>query len=224
MKPHGLITDEWLVSYAAGSLSNSHAMIVAAHAHYQPALQEKIHQADALGGALITAADESPLAEGLLADTLSRLEDTLDDDPAADNYAATPGSENTDTDLPDCLRAYLGCNLHDLKWRIMGPGMHQVKLDTGPDGEKLWLLKARGGTIIPEHDHTGTEMTLILRGSYRIGDTQYRPGDMEIADQSVSGHQPLINKGEDCICLVVTGAPIRLKSWIGRMMQPFIGL
>ena len=219
MKPHGLISDEWLVSYAAGALPDAHALTVATHAHYHPELQQTISDAEYIGGSLMNNMEESALSDGLLEDTLSKL-DVLTVAPDS----TKPVSAGTDTDIPDCLRDYLGRDLDDLKWRTMGPGMKHVKLATGENGEKLWLLRARGGTEIPEHDHNGTEMTLVLRGGYHVGSDHYTPGLIEIADTDIHDHQPIIDEGEDCICLVVTDAPIRIKSLMGRMMQSFIGL
>ena len=48
-------------------------------------------------------------------------------------------------------------------------------------------------------------------------------GDMEVADQTI-GHQPVIDDGEECICLVMTEGSLRLKNVFARMAQPFIGL
>jgi putative transcriptional regulator len=36
--------------------------------------------------------------------------------------------------------------------------------------------------------------------------------------------QPLIEQGEECICLVLTEGPLRFKSLASRMVQPLIGL
>lgn len=220
MKPHGLIGDEWLVSYAAGSLGDAHALIVASHASYQPEMQEKIDTAEAIGGDLLSNGETVSISDNLLEDTFAKFES----DDAKQVGSEDNETSNTDTDLPDCLRDYLGSNLDDLNWKLMGPGMRQVKLATGPEGECLWLLRARGGTVIPEHDHRDTEMTLVLRGSYHVGADHYTPGLIEMADADLMNHQPMIDEGEDCICLVVTEAPIKLKSFIGRMVQPFIGL
>jgi len=107
---------------------------------------------------------------------------------------------------------------------MMGPGMSQVRLWTGPNDERLWLLKAKGGVSIPTHDHNGIEMTLVLKGSYTVDGQRYSKGMIEIADGDVEGHTPIIDEGEECICLVVTEAPIRIHSFLGRMVQPFIGL
>lgn len=220
MSKHGLISDEWLVSYAAGSLSNEHALIVATHASYQPELQAKIQAAEEIGGNLLDQVETAPVSNMLLEDTLTKLDCHNAEHTSTHNSSKV----KTDADLPDCLQDYLGMSLDALRWKIMGPGMRQVKLATGSEGERLWLLRARGGTVMPEHDHRGTEMTLVLRGSYHVGEARYTPGLIEIADADVTNHQPMIDEGEDCICLVVTEAPIKLKTIIGRMVQPFIGL
>jgi putative transcriptional regulator len=222
MTQHGLIPDEWLVSYAAGALSDAEALVVASHLAYHPELDSKISDAEAVGGALLEGMTPADMAEGAIDAVLARL------DTAGDDTQATPAPVSADnfgdTDIPAVLRDRLGKPLEALRWRTMGPGMKQCRLATGPDGEKLWLLRARGGTEMPVHDHRGTELTLVLRGSYHVGDKQFSPGLIEVADMDVQDHQPMIDEGEDCICLVVTDAPIRLHSLVGRMVQPFIGL
>jgi len=219
MTQHGLIPDEWLVSYAAGALSDAQAFLVASHLAYHPSLKGKVSDAEAVGGALLEGITPADMADDAFDDILARL-----DMPANDETSAAPQVQTTDTDLPSLLQERLGGSLEDLKWRMMGPGMKQHRLASYENGEKLWLLRAKGGTEMPVHDHRGTELTLVLRGSYRVGSQHYTPGLLEIADQDLADHQPIIDDGEDCICLVVTDAPIRLQSMIGRMVQPFIGL
>ncbi len=215
----GLIPDEWLVSYAAGALSDERALLVASHVAYHPGLKARVEDAEAIGGALLDA--QEPIAD--VDSSFDALMARIDLPDLDDEEEAVP-SLASDDDLPSVLRSYLDKPLDDLKWRMMGPGMYQHKLSNGPDGEKLWLLRARGGTEMPVHDHRGLEMTLVLRGSYHVGDKRYGPGQLELADSDVVDHQPMIDEGEDCICLVVTDAPIRLHSFVGRMVQPFIGL
>jgi len=217
---YGLIPDEWLVSYAAGALSDERALLVASHVAYHPGLKARVADAEAVGGALLDGQDASTVNLDSSFDDLMSLIDV----PSEAEGQDTQESLTSDADLPISLRSYLDKPLDDLKWRIMGPGMYQHKLAEGPDGEKLWLLRARGGTKMPAHDHKGLEMTLVLRGSYHVGDKCYAPGLLELADSDVTDHRPMIDEGEDCICLVVTDAPIRLHSLVGRMVQPFIGL
>ena len=217
MKPTGLIPDEWLVSYAAGALSEAHAVLVATHAEYHPELKDKIKDAENIGGAIVEGFEPASIDTNALDNVLARLDNTPEEKQSK--------TVEHSSDLPSPLAEYLdGKGLDDLKWRMMAPGMSQVRLWTGPNDERLWLFKARGGIEMPLHDHNGNEMTLVLQGSYRVGDTQYRPGELELADGNIVDHRPIIDEGEDCICLVVTEAPIKLHSFIGKMMQPFIGL
>ena len=46
-------------------------------------------------------------------------------------------------------------------------------------------------------------------------------GDVAEADPSVN-HQPVADPGEDCICLAVTDAPLRLTGPFGRLLNPFL--
>lgn len=215
----GMIGDEWLMSYAAGALTEPEALLVATHVSYHPALHSKLADAEALGGALLEKLAPSALSDEALENVLARL-----DDAVAPQVDAVPAPASVDPDIPRPLREYLGQPLDALRWKMMGPGMKQCRLGDGSGGQKLWLLKAAGGTRIPVHDHRGTEFTLVLRGGYRVRDLHYGPGMLEIASPEVRDHQPLIDDGEECICLVITDAPIRLHSWIGRLIQPFIGL
>ncbi len=215
MTKHGLLNDEWMVSYAAGALSEAKSLVVATHVAFHPELQEKVADAEAIGGGLLDEAEPIKMHAGALEDILQRIE--------VDEDIASPPPAPFESALPAPLRDYLGKELDELKWQFMGPGMKKVRLKKYTSGECLWLLRARGGTEMPLHDHRGTEFTLVLRGSYSVEGEQYTPGLMELAGPELKNHSPIIDEGEDCICLVVTDAPIRLHSVVGRMFQPFIG-
>ncbi|GHF11541.1 anti-sigma factor [Kordiimonas sediminis] len=235
MKPHGLIGDEWLVSYAAGSLGEAHACVVAAHIDYHPALKSKLRDAEDIGGALLEVSEPDSLQSDSFDAVMAKITAFEEDMFGAVHMdteqkdTVPPIVVGTDilpaSSLPSSLSQYIADkDLNSLKWRRMGPGMSQVRLWDGPKGEKLWLLKARGGTEMPVHDHNGLEMTLVLQGGYQVGASHYTPGMIELADTDTKDHHPVIDEGEDCICLVVTEAPIKLHSFIGRLVQPFIGL
>ena len=44
---------------------------------------------------------------------------------------------------------------------------------------------------------------------------------MSEADSHVD-HRPVADEDEDCLCLIVTDAPLRLTGWLGRLLNPFI--
>jgi putative transcriptional regulator len=214
MNNQGIIPDEWIVSYASGALSEAHALVVASHCHYHAELQDKIVEAEDIGGALMENSKPSQVSNHLFDDLMNKI----------DQLPADFSQASNDNGLPAPLAEYLGKPLDQLKWSMMGPGLSQVRLWTGPNDERLWLLKAKGGAKVPTHDHNGLEMTLVLQGSYHVGSDCYNPGMIEIADDDTKNHMPIIDKGDDCICLVVTEAPIKIHSFIGRLFQPFIGL
>lgn len=207
------VQDEWLLSYAAGTLSPGRHLMVASHAAYRDDVQEKVADAEAIGGALLESMGSSDVDQRVL----ERLLGQLDDAPPE---IARPRS----TDIfPEPLAEFVGGDADSLKWRMMGPGLSHVRLWNGPNDERLWLLRARGGIKVPEHGHNGEEWTLVLKGAFNTSFGRYGVGDMDLADDTVE-HQPIIEPDEECICLALTHGPIRFKSLAARIAQPFIGL
>ncbi len=85
------------------------------------------------------------------------------------------------------------------------------------------LLRIPAGKPVPEHSHGGRELTLVLAGSFSDETGRFARGDIEDADENLE-HQPIADEGEDCICLAVTDAPLKFRSWFVRMVQPVLGI
>jgi putative transcriptional regulator len=209
------LQDEWLLSYAAGALDPGRSLMVASHLAYHDDLQESVADAEAIAGSLLESMQGTDVPDRVLEQLMARLDD-----------AAVPELKPVISDgtrFPQPLVEFIGSDLDSLNWRFMGPGMQNARLWNGPNDERLWLLKARGGIVVPEHGHNGEEWTLVLKGSYRTELGQFGVGEIDVADENIE-HKPLIDNGEECICLVMTQGPIRMKSLLGRIAQPFIGL
>jgi putative transcriptional regulator len=189
--------------------------MVASHLAYHEDLQQTVADAEAIGGALLDEVEPGSVS----GDMLDRILERLDESPVPEVPAVNRGASVA----PQPLRDYLGCDIDKLNWRLMGPGMHNVRLWAGSNEERLWLLRARGGVTIPEHGHNGDEWTLVLKGAYQVAEHHFMVGDLESADQEVI-HQPAIDEDEECICLVMTTGLIRFKSPFAKMLQPLIGL
>ena len=210
--------DEWLMAYAAGALSGGQSLLVAAHLSFLDDAAERLAVAEAAGGALLETVAPDLMAPDALAQTLARLDAPL---PAAP--APAPRAAGGDP-LPAPLRDWLGGGIDDLKWSFLGPGMKKVKLwRGGPNDQRLWMLRAQPGIQVPKHGHRGTELVLVLKGSFSDPHGRFRPGDVEESDDSRM-HALGIDEGEECICLALTEGPIRFESWPARLVQPFIGL
>ena len=210
-----VIQDEWLLSYAAGSLTPARSLMVASHMSYHDQAQGKVADAEAIGGALLENANPADLDAGVLERLMARL------DAAGEVPAEAPVRARSI--FPAALAEHIGDDVDALNWRFMGPGMSYVRLWDGPGDERLWLLRAKGGVTVPEHGHTGDEWTLILKGSYRTEAGRFGVGDLDVSDADIE-HQPVIDAGEACICLVMTQGPLRMKGLFARMAQPVIGL
>lgn len=214
--PHHVLGDEWIMAYAAGTLSEGASLMVASHLSFLPDALHKIAAAEAVGGALL----DGMMPETLSGDALDRTLALLDTPETPKPRPPSPPVSDT---LPAPLREWLGRDVNELPWSFLGPGMKKVKLWRGPNDERLWMLRAQPGVAIPRHGHNGSELTLVLKGSFSDPSGTYRRGDVEEKDDTDS-HGLTIGLGEECICLALTNGPIRFESLAARLLQPFIGL
>lgn len=221
------LSDEMIMSYAAGSLSAGQAMVVQCHIAMCPHCAARLREAEDLGGALIEALDEQVVSNLKFDDLFADIE-KLDDIEASSETAAAPSlnklvaGEKDAT--PDLVREVLGESMDDIKWKLVGPGIRQYILPIeASEGEKVRLLKLSPGFVTPQHSHHGSEMTLVLKGSFCDETGRYTAGDIQEADDDVD-HQPIADTEEDCICLAVTDAPLEFKTMISRLMQPIVGI
>ena len=121
------------------------------------------------------------------------------------------------------MRSYVGGDLDTLRWRAVGRGAYQILIRTADRETKVRLLRIPAGKPVPEHGHGGRELTLVLSGSFVDGENVFARGDIEDADASLT-HQPVATPEADCVCLAVTDAPLKFRSWIVRAIQPILGI
>lgn len=127
-------------------------------------------------------------------------------------------------DVPAPLAALIGEKLDDIKWRRVSPGVwtYLIPLSKGCSGD-LRLFKIAPGKALPEHEHDGYELTLILRGSYTDEHGTYRAGDVADLDEGVA-HGPVACPQKGCICLTATEGKVRFKGLLARLLQPILRL
>ena len=66
-------------------------------------------------------------------------------------------------------------------------------------------------------------MTCVLTGSFRHDGGQFSPADFDLGDASVD-HTISIGGTTDCVCLVAMSGKLRLKGFMGRLMQRFVSI
>jgi putative transcriptional regulator len=207
-------SQEYLLDYASGSLREPVALLVATHLALCPHCRRATSELEAVGGALLETLPPEPVAEDSLARLLARLDRP---EPPAAPAAAPQAGDNL---LPQPLRGYVGGALDQLAWRRLGP-IAEARLLTGFGKTTTRLLEVRAGAALPSHTHAGNELTLVLQGGFSDVTGHYLRGDVAEADDELD-HRPVADQGEDCLCLAVTDAPLRLTGRLGRMLNPFL--
>lgn len=207
-------TEDLLIAYATGSLAEPVSLVVASHMAFCPDCRADVARLEALGGALLEKeAESTPLDPAVLSDLLARLDEPA---PAADVAESPDG----DRSLPQPLRGYVAGRLADLPWKTLG-GVAQVELLSERDDFRTRLLRIPAGMAMPQHGHEGSEHTLVLAGGFSDDGAHFLRGDVALADPTVD-HRPVADAGEDCLCLAVTDAPLRLTGRFTRLLNPFL--
>lgn len=209
-----------LVSYAAGSISQSMALVAACHISMCPKCQKRVSESESIGGILLESLYESDIAE----DALEQVMACLDNEPETGIVAAQMNQKSSvDLGVPQPLQDYISGSLEDIPWKRIVPGVyyHDLPLKSERGGVSKLLKIAPGKSMLP-HTHDGNELTLVLKGSFSDEVGRFTAGDIADLDSEIE-HQPLVDSDEDCICLIATDAPLKFSTLFGRIVQPMTG-
>lgn len=220
------ISDELLLGYASGTLAEGWSIAVATHLALCPSCRRRLDFMEHAGGEMLEMACTDVADDTSWAAMKARLgqdKASTATATAAARIPAKPATAAGDLVIPEPLRSYLGGDLADLKWKALGRGAYHIRIPTGDRETSVRLLRIPAGKPVPEHSHGGRELTLVLKGSFQDGDALFKRGDLEEADESLQ-HQPVATPDEDCICLAVTDAPLKFRSYLMRLVQPVLGI
>ncbi len=207
-----------LVSHAAGSLPEALATVVACHLTICNQCRQQVSEAEQLGSMLLN--DIKPIS--VSTKTKSDLLEKLDLLEPAKVTTVPKNNPPQYGEIPQPLNKLLNtASLDSINWKTMAPGMKQKIINDSDN--RLRLLKISPGTCMPVHGHTGSELTMVLRGSYTDETGRYTPGDIADLGADIQ-HQPVVDSNEACICLIATDAPLRFVNWVPRLLQPFFGI
>lgn len=217
--PEGYVgSEELLFGRAIGALPESASLAVAAHAALCPEASSILHHHKAVAGGLIETLEPASLDEG----ALDRALKTIAAEGAAPSAEPPHEPVRDGLELPTVLRGYVGPDIEALRWKRIMKGVREAELPVS-DGAicRTRLMHIDSGRPVLQHGHNGLELTLLLQGAYGDCTGDYRRGDLQVADEEVD-HKPVAFGGEDCLCLVVTDAPIRFTGPFGRLLNLFV--
>jgi putative transcriptional regulator len=207
--------DEALLSaYTAGSLDLGQHVAIATHLAACVHCRAWARSLERVGGAILDGSPPAALAVGALERALARL-----DDPAPASTPAAAVAPEAPPQLPRFVRSY-GFG----PWRWVAPrvSMRLIQLpELSPT--RVFLLKSAPGTKLLQHEHTGLEMTCVLSGAFAQEGGRFGPGDFDFGDPTIA-HEPRVEAGVDCVCLVAMQGDLKLSGFLGRLMQPFVRL
>lgn len=214
-------TEVMLQHYVAGDLSAAASLVVAAHLDMCPHCQRlvQLHEEQHAFTALATPATSSGT------DLQHMLDSIFASAPAKPK--PEPLIKHDDASLfLEGRRFYLPPTLAKQQsrirpWSKMPGKLWRATMALGTT-ENISLMYIGTHTAIPEHTHKGTELQLVLQGSFTDELGSYHDGDLILLDSS-HRHTPQTAE-EDCLILAVLDAPLHFTSGISRLLNPFSSL
>ena len=214
------VSDELLLDYSSGALSEAWSIAVAAHLSKCSHCRATYSELEEVGGALLTGSSAGDVSDDIFENVLERLDDDK-------GFSAEEAKKNAEWagsfGIPTVVADYLPTNSTNLPWKSLGLGVNQIVLDTKDKSATARLLKIPAGKKVPHHSHHGRELTVVFSGGFTDVTGDYGPGDIQELGGDVE-HQPWVREGEDCICLAVTDAPLKFSNVAVRLAQPLIGI
>jgi putative transcriptional regulator len=208
------LDDATILAYAAGTLGEALSVAAACHISMCPECRTAVRKAEALGGEILDDLQISEVSDMCRAATLASLDDRI---------AVKPAIVKSDMPSP-LLRLLGGQDFAQLRWRKKAPGVAVYELPLSKNAKgSLKLVSIAPGMTMLEHGHGGEELTLVLKGAFKDKVGRFSRGDIADLDEDTE-HCPIIEEGETCICLYATEAPSHFKTFLGRLLQPFLGI
>lgn len=199
-------SDALLTAYAAGTLPHAFALVVASHISLCVECRAALEAHRSVGGSVLEMTDEVALSDKLKSDVLDLLDSAVAPEPVYGRSGIYPGP---------VVEAMQG---KPARWKSLGLGVRQNILSANDQGS-VRLLFIPPGQAVPDHGHSGLELTLVLQGSFTDETGRFGVGDLEVAGDELD-HTPVAGAGAPCICLAATDAPLRFHSFMPRLLQP----
>ncbi|MGB3313495.1 MAG: ChrR family anti-sigma-E factor [Albidovulum sp.] len=198
--------DGMLAAYAAGSLPQPFALVVASHVSLCVQCRVALEAHQSAGGAVLETVDAVALSGSVKADILAQLDAPFTSEPVQKRSGIYPGP------VMEVLKGRAP------KWKSLGAGVRQDILTADETGS-VRLIYIPPGQAVPDHGHNGLELTLVLQGSFTDETGVFGVGDLEVADEELD-HTPVAGPGDACICLAATDAPLHFRALLPRLLQP----
>jgi putative transcriptional regulator len=205
-----------LNEFSSGALPLAQSACVSLHLNYCEQCRRSHQKLQELGSALFEELAPQQLDDSVLQTVLARL----DEEPEPLTYVRP---EKDEKGYPGLVQRLMNGSYEDLEWQRINSNLRISRLRTGDVHNEFALYHITAGGTIPTHTHKGTELTLVLEGSFSDESGHYREGDF-LMRNAEEKHTPTAAQDRDCVCIGVLDAPIRFTDWKYRMINPFLKL
>jgi putative transcriptional regulator len=197
--------------YALGQLRSPAHALIAAHLELKADNRRFVADLEAVASVELDALTPVPLSSR--DERLNAIFARTDD--------RTPSRVAAPSIIPPSLQRFAGTDADLIPWKSVLPGFREWELgqEDGCDMHMFWI---KPGRKMPTHTHEGTELFLVLDGSFSDDSGHYGPGDISIADENVN-HRPIAGMERPCIGFSVTDAPLRLTGSLSEKIGMLFG-
>lgn len=217
-----------LLEYAAGSLPWALSLAVSAHLQLCPQCRQQRENLDNIGGALLGEGAPQTVGSEAFDQLMGRIDREDKQEIEAGEAPAVPERaqrtvRNTDPILADLPKVIgkLVSSTGPLKWKRVSSALRTSRLKTGQDHYEVAFQRICRGGKVAEHDHRGREVTVVLYGSFSDSEGVYRRGDFLLREPG-DVHRPIATQDQECLCLSVVEAPVKVTGPLGWLINPFL--
>lgn len=196
-----------LMSFASGALPEALAAVVACHLERCPRCRHDVRTMEHIGDGVLAAGETAALERPAPLHALLRQE-------AGDGRTGPSIGQGT-------VLERLVPSMATVQWQSLGGGVAHAPIPTASGS--LRLIRVEPGRTLPDHGHTGAELTMVLEGAFSDAGGIYRPGDVADLDEEAE-HVPRAEDEGVCICLLATESRLRFKRLLHRLILPRRGL
>lgn len=220
-------TDNTLAEFSAGSLDWALGIPVSAHLELCPECQRKVTEYNSVGGSILEHAKPVDLTENSFDQLMQRIKtgaasSASEPQNANDNNTAENPMDKRTRALPKVIRKLI-LNNEPIKWSSVTGKLKSAQVVSGQEKYEVSFHKIKQGGKVAEHDHCGLEITLVLEGSFSDADGNYNIGDY-LVKKPGEIHRPIAAQNQDCLCLSILEAPVKLTGFFGKIINPFLSI
>lgn len=202
--------DQLIEQLANGDVLTPLATLISSHVEVCSECREKYNFYLSEGAKELTANQKSDdfNMDDIFTSVLGKIEAQEYDAENAKEENLTVTISGEVIELPSALNFLRGQNI---PWKEFGKKNAIAPVSLGKEGN-LYLIYIGPGECVPQHDHSGSEYSYVVAGSYNDGFSHFETGDFSLSEK---GHEHSPKATSDDGCLVVSWVEGRLNYFSG---------